>query len=219
MERIRSCARPTGMTKQSRIRGLTAAGLLCLALAGCGTVAATSPPTSTPPATTPPALGAGSGTTLATAATRETGCASVNQATSVTVTRSSLLAEPANGSTRTVTQRRATVVRALFGDFCAAIAHADIPQPVMRCPADFGISYFGKFYDRQRILATFSYSPSGCPRLSLTVSGKTRGTLLIGKAAAAAPHLKADLAAVLGVPQWQVSGPPAQTLAPARQGM
>jgi hypothetical protein len=209
MERIASWLRLSGMAKQSRMRGLAAAGLLCVALlcvalAGCGTVAATSPATS--PGTTPPALGAGSGTPLTTAATLKTGCASVKQATSATVTRSTLLAEPANGSTRTVTQRRATLVRALFGDFCAAIAHAGTTQPVMHCPADFGTSYLGKFYEGQRILATFNYSPSGCPRLSLTVSGKTRDIFLIGKAAAAAPHLKADMAAVLGLPESRVYG-------------
>jgi hypothetical protein len=90
---------------------------------------------------------------------------------------------------------------------------------VIRCPADFGISYFGTFYGSQRTLATFVYDTSGCPRLSLTASGKTRSTLLIGKAAAAAPHLKADLAAVLGVPVWQVEELPTQPIGPVAQGM
>jgi hypothetical protein len=218
MERMTSWLRLRSMTNPSRTRGLAAAGLLCAALAGCGTAVATSPPSSTSPTTAPAASGA-SGALLASAVTPRTGCASVNQATSATVTRSLLLAEPANGSKRTVTQRRATLVRALFGDFCAAIAHADIPQPVIRCPAGFGVSYFGKFYDRQRILATFNYSATGCPRLSLTVSGKTRSTLLAGKAAAAAPHLKADLAAVLGLPESQVYGSPSQTRAPVMVGL
>jgi len=40
--------------------------------------------------------------------------------------------------------------------------------------------------------------------VSLTAAGKTRATILLGQAAAAAPHLKADLAAVLGVPEPQV---------------
>ena len=108
-------------------------------------------------------------------------------------------------------------MRALFGDFCAAIAHADVPQPPIDCPADFGISYTGTFYDGQRTLATFVYGLGGCPRLQLTASGQTRGTFLIGKAAAAAPHLKADMAAVLGLPESQVYGSPgSQTLSPVK---
>ena len=119
---------------------------------------------------------------------------------------------------RTYTQRHATLVRALFGDFCAAITHADVHQ-VIRCPVDFGVSYVGTFHDGQRVLATFTYSVSGCPRVALTAAGKTRGTLLIGKAAAAAPHLKADFAAVLELPESRVYGSASQTLAPVRPGL
>ncbi len=224
MEPVTSLVRPRAMMNRSRIRGLGAAGLLCAGLlcaglAGCGTAVASSSPATTPPATTPPASGAG-GAALATAATSQAGCASVSQATSATVTRHLLVREPVNGGTRTYTQRHATKVRALFGDFCAAIAHADIPQPPIDCPADFGISYTGTFYDGQRTLATFVYNVGGCPRLQLTASGKTRGTFLIGKAAAAAPHLKADMAAVLGLSESQVYGAPgSQTLAPGKQGV
>jgi hypothetical protein len=218
MERMRSLLRPRGMTNQSRIRGLAAAGLL-FALAGCGTAVATSTPAGTTPATTPPASGAG-GAPLSTAAAPETGCASVNQATSAMVTRHLLVREPVNGGTRTYAQRSATKVRALFGDFCAALAHAYVPQLVMHCPADFGISYTGTFHDGQRVLATFAYFPGGCQRVSLTSAGKTRETFLIGKAAAAAPHLKGDFAAVLGLSQSQVYGAPgSQTLGPGKQGV
>ena len=221
MEPVTPWMRPRAMSNQSWIRGLGAAGLLCAGLlctglAGCGTaVASSSSATSTSPATTPHASGAG-GAALATAATPQAGCASVNQATSVTVTRHLLVREPVNGGARTYTQRHATKVRALFGDFCAALAHADIPQPPIDCPADFGTSYTGTFYDGQRTLATFIYSVSGCPRLQLTASGRTRGTFLIGKAAAAAPHLKADMAAVLGLSESQVYGAPSQTLSPVK---
>jgi len=209
---------------RSRIRGLGAAGLLCAGvlctgLAGCGTAVASSSPATTPPATTPPASAAG-GAALATAATSQAGCASVSQATSATVTRHLLVREPVNSGTRTYSQRHATKVRALFGDFCAAIAHADMPQPPIDCPADFGVSYTGTFYDGQRTLATFVYNVGGCARLQLTASGKTRGTFLMGKAAAAAPHLKADMAAVLGLSESQVYGAPgSQTLAPGKQGV
>jgi hypothetical protein len=218
MEPVTPWMRPRAMSNQSRIRrlgaaGLLCAGLLCTGLAGCGTTVASSPP-----AATPSASGAG-GAALATAATPQVGCASVNQATSVTVTRHLLVIEPINGGTRTYTQRHATKVRALFGDFCAALAHAVIPHPPLFCPADFGTSYTGTFYDGQRVLATFAYVPAGCQRVSLSAAGKTRGTFLIGKAAAAAPHLKADMAAVLGLSQAQVYGSPgSQTLGPGKQG-
>ncbi|HTX28757.1 MAG TPA: hypothetical protein VME19_17245 [Streptosporangiaceae bacterium] len=192
------------MTNQSRIRGLAAAGLLCALLAGCGTAVATSTAASTPAATTPSASGAG-GAALATAAT-ETGCAGVSQATSAVVVRHLLVAEPVNGGGRLYTQRHASLVRALFGDFCAALDHPDVPQTPLHCPIDIGTSYTGTFYAGQRVLATFVYVPTGCPRLSLSASGKTKGTFMIGTASAAAPHLKHDLAAVLGVPESQVYG-------------
>jgi hypothetical protein len=177
-----------------RIRGLAAAGLLCAALAACGTAAAAA----TPAAPAPRAGGA----PLAAAAVP--GCASVNQATSVTVVRHLLLKEPVSSGPRTYIQRHAALVRALFGDFCAAIAHAVTLQPAIMCPANFGTSYTGTFYAGERVLATFIYVPTGCQHLTLTATGRTRGTWLIGAAAAAAPHLRADLAAVLGVPKSQV---------------
>jgi hypothetical protein len=193
MERMTSWLRPSGMTNQSRIRGLAAAGLLCAALAGCGTAPAAT--------AAPPAPGAGG---AALAAAPVAGCAGVNQATSVTVVRHLLVKEPLSGGTRTYIQRHARLVRALFGDFCAAIAHAVSLHPAIECPANFGTSYTGTFYAGQRVLATFVYGATGCQRIALTAAGRTRGTLLIGSAAAAAPHLKADLAAVLGVPKSQV---------------
>jgi hypothetical protein len=182
MERITSCVRPRGMTNQRRIRGLATAGLLCAALAGCGTAAAAT------------AAGAGGQTTVAP----EVGCASVNQATKVVVHRHELLRQPLSISVPTVTQSNVALVRALFGDVCAAVNHPVARLPLHMCPADFGISYTGTFYGGQRVLATFTYEPSGCAWVSVSAAGKTKGTLLIGSAAAAAPHLKADLAAVLG---------------------
>jgi hypothetical protein len=205
MERMTFRARPTGMTNQGRVRGLATAGLLCAgllcaALAGCGTAVVSATAASTP--RTPEAGAAqtpGAGAPLAAAAA-EVGCASVNQATSVTVARSVVAVEGINPGALRVTQRTATKVRALFGDFCAVLAHAGTPHREFECAAGFGNSYAGTFYDGQRVLATFGYSLRGCPRLSLTVSGKTRVTLVVGNVASAAPHLKADLAAVLGVP-------------------
>jgi hypothetical protein len=203
MERMTSVLRRRGMTNRSRMFGLAAAGLLCAVLAGCGTAVATSTADSAPPATTPAASGAG-GAALATAAATETGCAGVSQATSVVIARHLLVAQPVNG--RLYAQRHASLVRALFGEFCAALDHPDLPQTPLHCPIDIGTTYTGTFYAGQRVLATFVYVPTGCQRLSLTASGKTRATFMIGTAAAAAPHLKADLAAVLGLPQSQVDG-------------
>jgi hypothetical protein len=133
------------------------------------------------------------------------GCASVNQATSVTVERHLLVTEPVSGGPRIATQRDVTLVRRLFRDFCAAVAHPETRLPLHFCPADFGISYTGTFYDGQRVLATFFYNVAGCARVSITAAGKTEGTYLIGRAAAAAPHLLADLAAVLRLPESAVA--------------
>jgi hypothetical protein len=179
-----------GMTKQSQVRGLAAAGLLCMALAGCGTAAAT----------TIPAGGQNGAPTTAP----EVGCASVNEATKVTVIRQLLIAEPLNGGRRTVTQRNATLVRALFRDFCAVVGHPYHSSGPMFCPIDVGISYTGAFYDGKRVLATFVYGASGCQRIAVTAAGHTRSTFLLGRAASAAPHLRADFAAVLGQSELQV---------------
>jgi hypothetical protein len=201
-----SWARPRGMVSHRRIRGLAATGLLCAVLAGCGSAAT--------------AALTGAGAPAMPTVAPEVGCASVNQATTVTVERHLLVGEPVNGGLRTVTQRNATLVRRLFRDFCAAVTHPEIRQPLHLCPADFGVSYTGTFYDRKRILATFSYNVSGCPRVSITAAGKTESTLLIGRAAAAAPHLKADFAAVLRLPESQVYGSPgSQIMGPGKQGM
>jgi hypothetical protein len=191
MERMTHSARPRGMKGYCRIRGLAAAGLLSAALAGCGTAVQ-----SASPATTRPAPGTGG--VAQAAVTSEVGCDAANQATSVTIERLARGAEGVNSGVRNVTQRNAKLVRALFHDFCAALATAGTPRPGFACIAGLGSTYTGTFYDGQRTLATFSYSLSGCPQIRLTASGKTRATFVLGKAAAAAPHLKGDLAAVLG---------------------
>jgi hypothetical protein len=182
------------MTSWARLRGTinqqAAARLLCVALAGFGTVLTAAP--------------AGAGEVALAAAPLEVGCASVNQATVATITRYRLASIPGNAGTGTHTQRNATKVRALFRDICAAMARAGLPQPGLTCVAGAGNSYRGTFYAGKRVLATFSYSLRGCPQLTLTAAGKTRATFVIGKVAAAAPHLKADVAAVLGVPVSQV---------------
>lgn len=195
MERMTSWTRPTGMVNHHRIGGLAAAGLLCAALAGCGAAVAST----SSPAANSPAPGRAMQTPVP-----ETGCASVNQATKVTIQQRLHLVESVNVGMRTVTQGHAALVSALLRDICAALANPATRSPGFLCAAQSGKAYAGTFYDGKRILATFTYSRLGCPLLSLTAAGKTRATVLLGKAAAAAPHFKADLAAVLGVPESQV---------------
>src|SRR3984893_13509427 len=155
-----------------QVRGTVLAVLLCSALAGCGSVTASAP--------------AGAGGTSSGAAA--TGCASVNQATSVTVHRILHLVEPTRGNALAKTQHDVTLVRALFGQFCAALSHPSSAKGMVRCPADFGISYLGTFYDGQRTLAKFVYGVTGCQVVSLTTGGKTKSTMVLGAAAAAAPE-------------------------------
>ncbi len=168
------------------------AGLLSAAVAGCGTQVATTVNTAAAPATpTAPAVG----------------CASVSQATDVLVSRSMHLVVPLSGGAQRLTQRNTAKVRALFNDICAAVTHPNTSTGIVHCPADFGVDYVGTFYDGSRSLASFTYGASGCPTVSLTTSGKTKATLMLGNALKAAPHLAADLAAVLGVPKSSLAVP------------
>src|SRR5207245_1859070 len=61
----------------------------------------------------------------ATPAAPAVGCAGVNQATSVTVRRTMHLVEPTRMGALSMTQRKTALVRALFGQFCNAVRHAD----------------------------------------------------------------------------------------------
>jgi hypothetical protein len=212
-ERMTSEVRPSRMRYQRQARGLAVAGLLCAALAGCGSVVA-----STPGSTSPASPAAGAGTTGATAdgasaagasaaAAPLVGCASANEATSVTVRRMIHLVEPVNSHGLTITVRKPALVRALFRDLCAAVAHPVDSRTVIRCPADFGTDYLGTFYDTGRVLATFTYAAGGCQPTTLTAAGKTRSTVIFGSAATAAPHLDADMAAVLGLKLSELQSP------------
>ena len=130
----------------------------------------------------------------------------MNQATSVTVHRVIHLVEPTRAAALSKTQHNVTLVRALFSQFCAAVSHPTATKGIVRCPADFGISYLGTFYDGSRALAKFIYGVGGCQTVSLTAAGKTRTTMVFG-AAATAPKLRADMAAVLGVPALAIAQP------------
>jgi len=152
-----------------------------------------------------PASSAGAASSAPGAAA--TGCASVNQATSVTVHRIIHLVEPTRAGALSKTQHNATLVRALFAQFCAAVGHASVATGTVHCPADFGISYTGTFYDGSRTLATFIYGATGCQIVSITADGKTRTAMVLGAAAAAAPKLRDDMAAVLEVPRLAIAQP------------
>ena len=206
------------MMSPRQVRGTVLAVLLCSALAGCGSVTASAPAgagaTSSASATSsaqaassaPGSSGAASAAS-APAAAAGTGCASVNQATSVTVHRILHLVEPTRAAALAKTQHNVTLVRALFGQFCAALSHPSSAKGMVRCPADFGISYLGTFYDGQRTLARFVYGVTGCQVVSLTTDGKTTSTMVLGAAATAAPKLRAAMAAVLGVPSLAIAQP------------
>jgi hypothetical protein len=195
MERMTRAMRQSTMMSPRQVRGTVLAVLLCSALAGCGSVTASAP------------AGAGA-TSSAAAAASATGCAGADQATSVTVHRVLHLVEPTQGNALSKTQHNATLVRALFRQLCAAVSHPSAAKgATLHCPADFGIVYLGTFYDGSRALAKFSYGASGCETVSLTAGGKTRTTMVIGTASAAAPKLRPDLAAVLGVPRLAIARP------------
>jgi hypothetical protein len=120
------------------------------------------------------------------------------------------LVEPTRIGALSKTQSNAALVRALFGQFCAAVAHAAAAKGTVRCPADFGVSYSGTFYDGSRTLAKFVYGASGCQTVSLTADGKTRSALVAGATFAAAPKLRTDMAAVLGIPATMMAQPQSQ---------
>jgi hypothetical protein len=176
------------MSRRQVRRGLAVAagwGLLGAVLAGCGSVTAST------------AAGAGgtAAAAAAPAAVPQVGCASVNQATMVTIGRLTHLMRPS--STLLFTTREPALVRALFRDFCDAVTHPEATSAVTHCPADFGLDYAGVFYDGNRVLARYTYVASGCQQVDVLVGSTTRFTLVAGRAAAAAPHLASDWSAVL----------------------
>ena len=202
-----------------QVRGPVLAVLLGSALAGCGSVAA-SPSAGAGASSSAPATSAAQASSSAqasspapaassasAAAVPAAGCASVSQATSVTVHRVIHLVEPTRAGALSKTQHNAALVQALFGQFCAAVSHPSAAKGTVRCPADFGISYTGTFYGGGRTLAKFVYGATGCQIVSLTADGKTQTTMVLGTTAAAAPKLQADMAAVLEVPRLAIAQP------------
>ena len=194
MERTARRVRQTRMMDQRPLRGragflgILGAGLLFAAVSGCGSVVASD------------SAAAGAAGATATAAS-QVGCASVNQATAVSIRHLPHLMTPVDTKPQpSTTYRQAAEVRALFGQLCAAVTHP-APNQMMHCPADIGTEFLGTFYDGSRVLATFAYAASGCERVSVTAAGKTLSTEVYGRAAAAAPHLATDLDVIVGAPK------------------
>lgn len=198
MERMARRVRQTRMMDQRPLRGragflgilgIVGTGLLFAAVSGCGSVVASD-------SASAPAAAAATAT-----AAPQVGCASVNQATAVSIRHLLHLMVPVDTKPQAGTTYRQTAqVRALFGQLCAAVTHP-APNQLMHCPADIGTEYLGTFYDGSRVLATFSYAASGCERVSVTAAGKTLSTMVYGRAAAAAPHLATDLDVIVGAPK------------------
>jgi hypothetical protein len=181
-----------GLAGRRGLLGVVGPGLVFAALVGCGSVVASSGAAAAPaaPAAAP-----------AAASAPQVGCASVNQATAVEIGRMTGLVKSAgNDPIRATTYRQVAKVRALFGQICAAVTHPS-KTLITHCPADFGTTYLGTFYDGSRALAEFTYAMTGCERVSLTAAGKTQATTVYGSAAAAAPHLAKDLEALVGTPE------------------
>jgi hypothetical protein len=196
MERITHWVRQSGMMSLRHVHGIVGAGLLCAAVAGCGTEVASTP-----------AAGQVAASVSASSSAPAVGCAAVGEATTVTIRRTSRLVEPAHVGNFTMTQRKPALVRALFGDFCTLVGHPYRGNHPTDCPAAFGLDYSGTFYVAgQRKLATFVYGANGCQTVQITASGKSTFTLVFGPTAATAPQLENDMAAALGQSKSAVFG-------------
>ena len=125
------------------------------------------------------------------------------------------LMEPARAEALQITQRNPAKVQALLQDFCAVLSHPSSAKATLSCPNNFGLYYDGTFYAGTRAVATFNYGASGCQTVGLTPfspagqPGKMESGVIMGAAAAAAPHLEGDMGKVLGIPPQQVYQPPA----------
>lgn len=186
--------------------------------AGSGSSSAASSAGATSSGSASAAAGSASPASSAAAVAAAAGCSDVSQATSVSVHRVLHLVEPTRLGSLSKTQHDTTVVRALYSQLCAAITHPAKIKGTLRCPANLGISYAGTFYDGSRPLARFVYGASGCQTVSLTASGKTKTTVMVGSASAAAPKLQADLAKALGLPSLVLAQPKPGTGTPRNGG-
>ena len=238
MERLSREVRQIRMMSPRQVRGTVLAVLLCSALAGCGSVVASAPAagpgfvvgrvlggggtssgSSSSSSSGSAASSAVSPASSAAAVAAAAGCSDVSQATSVSVHRVLHLVEPTRVGSLSKTQHDTRPWCARCTASCAP------PSPTrprstgtLRCPANLGISYTGTFYEGSRPLATFVYGASGCQTASLSASGKTKTTIMVGSASAAAPRLQADLAKVLGLPSLVTAQPKPGTGTPRDGG-
>jgi hypothetical protein len=205
--------RPIRMTHSRKVRGgcITAAATLAaavaVAVAGCGTYTAAGAGSG---ASSASSSGSGASTTSTKSAA---GCASVNEATKVTVLRAMHLVEPTRVRAMEVTQTDPATVRALFRDFCQVVTHRDTSSAPHGCPMEIGLSYGGTFYAGSKPLATYTYAASGCQIVTVTANGTTakpQSAMVFGTAAAAAPSLESDMAKTLGMTKAQVFQPQTQ---------
>ena len=188
--------RPTPMISSRGVRSTLTAGTLVAALAGCGTYTASQASTGN--------------RTNTTSSTSAAACASVNQATKVTVLRDLHLVEPIRMAALRVTQADPVKVRALFQDFCQVITHKDPSGKPLNCPMEIGLSYGGTFYDGTRPLASYTYAASGCQIVTVTAAAtgdEPVSAVVFGTAAAAAPNLDGDMDRTLGLSDAQVFHP------------
>jgi hypothetical protein len=208
--------RPIRMTHSRKVRGgriaaatptAAAAAALAVAVAGCGTYTAAGAGSG---ASSGSASGSGASTTSTTSAT---GCASVNEATKVTVLRAMHLVEPTRVRAMEITQTDPATVRALFRDFCQVVTHKDTSGAAHSCPMEIGLSYGGTFYDGGKPLATYTYAASGCQIVTVTAAdnaAKPQSAMVFGTAATAAPSLESDMAKTLGMTKAEVFQPQTQ---------
>jgi len=116
--------------------------------------------------------------------------------------------EPTHLGELAQTQTNPAKVQALFQQFCQVITHPDgAPSKTISCPDDIGIAFKGTFYDGTRVLASYTYSASGCQVVTLTSAGKSQSAVVAGTAAAAAPDLAPDMAKALGLTVAQTFQP------------
>jgi hypothetical protein len=198
MERRTSVTRPIRMMYIRQIQGLVAAGLLTAAVAACGTTVAGAGTSTGGTGST-----GSTGNTGSTVSSTAVGCASASVATKVTFLRTMHLVEPTRLGALNQTQTDPGLVRALFSDFCKAVANPSGSSGVMECPMDIGLSYSGTFYVGDRVVAKYTYNVSGCQQVTLIASGKTQSVIVAGVTAKAVPNLEPDMAKALGksIPQ------------------
>ena len=224
MELMARGIRQSTMMSPRQVRGTVLAVLLCSALAGCGSVTA-SAPAGAGASSSAPATSSSQASSSAQAASSAPAASSASDSRFGGRRARDRVRQrqpghvghraPHHSPGRADPGGRAQQDPAQRGPGAGAV------RPVLRgrsairrrrrgwsaARRDYGISYTGTFYDGTRTLATFIYGASGCQTVSLTADGQTKTTMVLGAASTAAPKLRADMAAVLGVPRLAIAQP------------